>query len=299
MTEMISGMPLVSVLMTVYNRGKYLEAAISSVLASSFMEFELIIVDDCSDDNSREIALKYASKDHRIKFYQNEQNLGDYHNRNKAASYATGKYLKYVDADDLIYPWCLEVWVREMEKYPSAGFSLESVLNDTDKPLPELLDPYEAYLRNFFQYHFLHKAPTSSMIRTDIFRKHNGFSGKRMVGDMEFWLKLSAHENVLIVPNGLTWYRKHDAQESVLLRGSSLTRFLYLEVALESMNDSACPLDTVQKNRVIRRMKKQQGRSIIRSLFIERKPREAVEKMRRSNISFFSALRYSYLKEGE
>src|SRR5690606_2521559 len=97
--------PLVSVLMTVYNREKYIAEAIKSVLASTYQNWELIIVDDQSMDNSVAIAQSFAQKDPRIQVHVNKENLGDYPNRNRAASYAKGKYLKYVDSDDLIYPY--------------------------------------------------------------------------------------------------------------------------------------------------------------------------------------------------
>ena len=103
--------PIASILTTVYNREKYIAACIDSVLASSYQDWELIIVDDVSTDASVAIAKSYEKKDPRIKVYVNEKNLGDYPNRNKAASYAKGKYLKYLDADDIIYPHGLEVMV--------------------------------------------------------------------------------------------------------------------------------------------------------------------------------------------
>lgn len=89
--------PLVSILMTAYNREKYIAEAIESVLASTYTNFELIIVDDCSADRTLEIAKSYEEKDKRIKIYINEKNLGDYPNRNKAASLAKGVYLKYLE----------------------------------------------------------------------------------------------------------------------------------------------------------------------------------------------------------
>ena len=95
---MMSRKPKVSVLTTCFNREKYLTACIDSVLASSYHDWELIIVDDVSTDTSVAIAKSYEKKDARIKVYVNAQNLGDYPNRNKAASYAKGKYIKYLDA---------------------------------------------------------------------------------------------------------------------------------------------------------------------------------------------------------
>ena len=69
--------PLVSVLMTAYNRGKFIAEAINSVLNSSYTHFELIIVDDCSTDNTVVIAQSFAAYDNRVKVFQNEKNLGD------------------------------------------------------------------------------------------------------------------------------------------------------------------------------------------------------------------------------
>lgn len=73
---------IVSVLMTSYNREKYVAEAIESVIAQTFTEWELIIVDDQSKDATVSIAKDYAKKDSRIKVYINNHNLGDYPNRN-------------------------------------------------------------------------------------------------------------------------------------------------------------------------------------------------------------------------
>jgi len=85
---MMSRNPKVSILTTVYNREKYIAACIDSVLASSYKDWELIIVDYLSCDASVAIARAYEQKDARIKVYVNDKNLGHYPNRNKAASYA-------------------------------------------------------------------------------------------------------------------------------------------------------------------------------------------------------------------
>ena len=131
--------PLVSILTTVYNREKYLAACIESVLASCFQDWEMIIVDDQSKDNSVAIAQQYAAKDRRIYVYVNEINLGDYPNRNKAATYAKGKYLKYLDADDLIYPHSLEVMIAAMEQFSEADFGTQYNIRECHQPYPFLV----------------------------------------------------------------------------------------------------------------------------------------------------------------
>ena len=102
--------------MTAYNRQDYIAEAIESVLASTYKNFELIISDDCSSDQTLEIARGFALKDERIKVFVNEKNLGDYPNRNKAASYARGKYIQYIDSDDLLH---------NLEIFPSYQLLLE------------------------------------------------------------------------------------------------------------------------------------------------------------------------------
>ncbi len=75
---------LISILMTAYNREHYITEAIESVLASTYQNWELIIVDDGSKDDTVSIAKSYAAEDARIKVHVNEKNLGDYPNRNRA-----------------------------------------------------------------------------------------------------------------------------------------------------------------------------------------------------------------------
>ena len=88
--------------MTAYNREQYIAEAIESVLASTFQDFELIIVDDCSTDATVTIARKYEQQNIRIKVYVNEVNLGQFKNRNKAVSFANGTYIKFFDSDDIM-----------------------------------------------------------------------------------------------------------------------------------------------------------------------------------------------------
>ena len=210
--------PLVSVLMTSFNREKYIAEAIESVLASTYQNFELIVVDDRSRDNTVKIAMSYAEKDKRVKVYINEINLGDYPNRNKAASYAKGKYLKYVDADDLIYPWGLQILVEMMECYPDAGFGLCSLDQNIHEPFPILLTPAEAYNYHYFGPGLFNKSPLSAIIKRDVFIKEEGFKSIRMAGDFEMWHRLAKKYPVIMMLHGIIWYRKHAEQEMISYR---------------------------------------------------------------------------------
>lgn len=240
MTEMSTkDWPLVSVLMTSYNREKYIGEAISSVLASTYTNFELIIVDDLSRDKTVSIAREYASKDSRVKIYVNEQNLGDYPNRNKAASYAKGKYIKYVDADDMIYPWGLEIMVDSMEKFQAAGYGLCSFDPDAHKIFPFQLSQAEAYMQHYSGKGIFSRAPLSSIIRRDAFEAVGKFSPIRMSGDYEMWHKLSLHYPVVIMQQGVVWYRRHDSQE---MNRHKEFEFGYSKISLDYLQHPSCPL---------------------------------------------------------
>ncbi|HEY9362654.1 MAG TPA: glycosyltransferase family A protein [Chitinophagaceae bacterium] len=259
-------LPLVSVLMTAYNREKYIGEAIESVLASSYQNIELIITDDCSKDQTFEIATAYANIDKRVKPFLNQKNLGDYPNRNKAASHASGKYIKYLDSDDLIYPYSLEIMVYAMEKFPEAGLGLCAMQGN--KPLPILLTSREAYLEHFFGGSHFDRAPASSIICKKCFDKAGGFSGERMIGDMQLWFKLSRYNPIVKIQRDLTWNREHEGQESKSNYAKSYNE-LTKKVIEDALLHPDCPLTETDKINVRSHLQKQHfKKQILESKFL-------------------------------
>ncbi|MFZ4770697.1 MAG: glycosyltransferase family 2 protein, partial [Ferruginibacter sp.] len=201
-----------SVLMTSFNREAYIGEAIASVLTSTYTNFELIIVDDCSTDNTVEIAKSWATKDERIKVFVNEKNLTQFANRNKAASYARGVFIKYLDSDDIIYPYSLQVMVEGMQQFPEAalGFCLK---NTTALfLLPYALKPREAYQQHFFGGGLLFVGPSGLIIRKDAFEEVNGFEEFGMPSDNHLTLKIAGRYPVVVMARDLFWWRLHDGQ---------------------------------------------------------------------------------------
>ena len=115
--------PLVSVVTPFHNTANYLEQCIQSVLAQSYPHFEYILLDNCSTDGSGEIAEKYARLDSRIRWLRNSRLLPQVQNYNRAIAEISqaGRYLKLVQADDSIFPLCLELMVRAFEESESIG----------------------------------------------------------------------------------------------------------------------------------------------------------------------------------
>ncbi len=254
--------PLVSVLMTAYNREKYIAAAIESVLVSTYTNWELIIVDDRSKDKTVEIAKQYEIKDSRIKIFINDKNLGDYPNRNKAASYAKGKYLKYIDADDLIYPWGLELLVKMMEQFPTSGWGLCS-FPQVEKPYPFVLTPKEAYMYNYFESGIFHKAPLSAIIKRITFEEIGGFADIRMAGDFEMWHRLAQKYNVVLMPDGIVWYRKHGEQEIKHYR-----QFIpvYEKIRIAYLVNDNCPIDKNVAKEILRTTKRKFAKEVFKGI---------------------------------
>ncbi|MDQ6609104.1 MAG: glycosyltransferase [Bacteroidota bacterium] len=244
--------PVVSVLTTSYNREKYIAQTIESVLASTFGNFEIIISDDGSNDATVDIARHYAEKDSRIRVYVNEKNLGDYNNRNKAATFAKGKYIKYVDSDDLIYEHTLEVMVRFMERFPAAGFGLCTAA-ERDRPLPIMVEPAQAYREHFGGEGHFFRAPASSIIKREAFEKVGGFSGKRMIGDNELWFKLARTYPMVKLVTGLSWDRLHGEQERFSAYALNYQKMLY-DVVMEALTHNDCPLPEEERLEVIKKV---------------------------------------------
>lgn len=249
---MPNDIPAVSVLMTAYNRQKFISDAVESVLASTLSSFELIVVDDCSSDRTAEIAKEYEGRDPRVRLVRNETNLGDYANRNRAASYARGEYLKYVDSDDIIYPHGLEVMVRCMEAWPDAGFGVSAVPDEAG-PCPRFLTPLEAYRENYFRRDLLGRAPGSAIIRRSAFEAVGGFSGRRQIGDHELWLKMARKFAVVKMPTDLLWDRQHGEQEKHYDRLVEKA-IMHEDVAIAALHADDCPLDHAERKAALARI---------------------------------------------
>ena len=115
--------PKISLIMSVYNGEDYLAETVESVLCQTFTEWEFIIINDCSTDNTSKILAEYASKDARVKVHTNKTNLRLPSSLNKALSLAEGKYIARMDADDICMPDRLQKQYDFMEANPNVDLS--------------------------------------------------------------------------------------------------------------------------------------------------------------------------------
>lgn len=204
-------MPEVSVLMPVYNVQQYVAEAIESILNQTFSDFELIILDDCSVDNTTEIVKSYS--DPRIIYHRNNINIGLAENLNIGLKIASGTLIARMDGDDISLPTRLQVQVDFLENNPdidlcSCGMILFGPENKTwirDR------DPEQVKISMMFYSAILH---ASSVFRKKSFEKHNlvynpdAFPAE----DYDLWSRAVFHCKLLNIPDVLYQYRIHDKQ---------------------------------------------------------------------------------------
>lgn len=203
--------PLVTVITVTYNSGNYVKDTISGVLQQDYPSIEYIIGDDCSSDNTWAVINEF--QDPRIKAYRNSENLKEYNNRNKALNKASGKYLIFVDGDDIIYPHAIRTFVYYLEKFPKACMAIQKgYFNNVIFPI--LLEPRESYINYFFgEQNLMMSSFASNFFRTDLLQSYQ-LSTEYLSGDDEVRLRLAANFPILYIPGWLTWPRETPGQAS-------------------------------------------------------------------------------------
>lgn len=208
--------PMVSVLIPTYKKAYFLGEAIESVLSQTFSDFELIIVDDCSNDNTREIVSKYLY-DKRIFFYENEKNLGIGGNWNKTLSLSSGKYIKFLMADDKFESSLLEKYVDVMEKNDEISLvtSFRGLFGDIKdiikQPITGLVDGPTA-IDLFLKYGNWIGEPTTVMFRRDNIWVGLFKTEYKFFLDIDMWIRQLATGSIYIIPEVLSWFRQHKGQ---------------------------------------------------------------------------------------
>src|ERR1022692_4005033 len=130
--------PKVSVLIPTYNYARFLPEAIAAAQAQDFPDFELLIVDDCSQDNSAEVAAKLSARDPRIRLFVNAGNLGMVENWNHCLALAKGEYVKFLFGDDtLMNRQALAKMAAMLDQNPAAALAVAAriVLDEKSNPV--------------------------------------------------------------------------------------------------------------------------------------------------------------------
>lgn len=260
---MTSQAPIVSILVTVYNRERYLGDALKSVATSFYREFEVIVVDDCSTDRSFAIAENFATQDSRFRVYRNEKNLGQFGNRNRAAELANGKYIKYLDSDDILYKYSLGTMLESIAAHPNAACAISSPQIDPSAPYPVVMPSLEAYRAEFLGRGCLSAGPSGSIICREQFLAVGGYREVGVVGDIDLWYRLSATNYTVLMQPALVWWRRHNTQAFSSNNAEEDYLVGEFKITMDALSSNANPLDSIETRRAIRRKKQHFARKLI------------------------------------
>jgi glycosyltransferase involved in cell wall biosynthesis len=205
--------PKVSVVTVTFNRQDFIREAIESVLAQSFTNWELIIVDDASTDNTKSVVDEYIAKDSRIRYFKNEKNLGIAKTRNKGLELARGEYIAPLDSDDV---WLdknkLQKQVEFLDinqDYALLGGGIMHI-DAKSKNIKKVLYPvYDSTIRNIILQ--FNPFPQSSLLyRKKVALECGGYSENyKICDDYDLWLKMGLKHKFTNIPQVLAGYRVH------------------------------------------------------------------------------------------
>ena len=209
---MLQNSPLVSVIALCYNHGKFVDECLQSVVNQTYSPIELIIVDDFSEDNSREKILNFCEKNLFTQYTFNKENLGNCRSFNQGLKIAKGKYIIDLSTDDVLKPDRIREQVEKFEESEKIGV----VTSDA-----EYIDENSNWLGNFYQkteplkagkmYDSLLKSssilPSSMMIRKAILDELGGYDETLAYEDFDFWVRSSRICEYAYVPKILVQQR--------------------------------------------------------------------------------------------
>ncbi len=183
--------PLVSVIIPTHNRANMVSRAIESVLNQTYKNLELIIVDDCSEDNTGEVVRKYKDLDNRVSYWRNEPNIGPGASRNLGVSKAKGQLVAFLDDDDEWLPFKLELQAPVAQNYSVVGSLL--TYDYRPKNHHKTMDNKPGIKQvTLAEYAFERKglAPSAMVIKTEYFRSVGGFDPSKGCDGIDLGIRL-------------------------------------------------------------------------------------------------------------
>lgn len=227
--------PEVSIVIPVYNGEKFIEKCLKSALDQSFSNIEIVIVDDCSNDNTFSKIKKYLREDRRINYLKNDMNLGLAMNWNRCLEHTRGNWIKFLFQDDLLHPDCIEKMLQSTKESINGTFP-RFIIGERDFIVE---DGVSEILKNYYEQHILRLRdifentvisqsdfsnalkkvglginfigePTSVMLKRDIFCDYSLFNANLVhLCDLEYWTRIGTNEDFVYIPEPISSFRVH------------------------------------------------------------------------------------------
>ena len=208
---------LVSIVTPVYNGGRFLRECIESALSQTHGDFEYIILDNASTDDTRAIVQEFAARDGRIRVFRNDHTLPPIENWNRAVALISGssEFFKILHADDVIYPQCLGKMIEAAKIDPSIGI-VGALRLRGDRieceglPTDRMAFGGSAVARLFLRQEIFALAPTSGLVRSALVRARRPFYRPDLLhADIAAYLDMLDRTNFAFVHEVLTFSREH------------------------------------------------------------------------------------------
>lgn len=217
--------PLISVIIPNYTHAQYLDERIQSIINQTFQDFEIIILDDCSPDDSKVIIEKYRNHPKVSNIIYNEMNSGStFIQWNKGFSFAKGEYIWIAESDDFCDEKILETLIKYISDSPQnvLAFTRSQFVDSIGKIIPPIIETKEDIIvsgENFISFYMtcgnkiwnassaIFKKSILNMISCD-------YMNYKAAGDRLFWIEIARHGNVIMVNKPLNYFRQHEQKVS-------------------------------------------------------------------------------------
>lgn len=205
--------PTVSVLLPVYNGERFLAEAIESILTQTYSDFELIVVDDGSEDGTAEIIREYAGRDERIRCFQLTENQGQASALNLGLAEARGEYVAKMDSDDISLPRRLAIQMEFLQSNPEIGVvgAQRMQVDEKLQPLRDIDFPlrHAHIVMNLF-FGAWSIGGGEAVFRRQVLTALGGFDVDFILGDWELYCRMVERARFANVPERLYWARRHE-----------------------------------------------------------------------------------------
>lgn len=211
---------LISIVLPIYNGEKYMCESIDSVINQTYQNWELLILDDCSSDNTSNIAQEYVKRDKRISYYRNEKNLRLPRNLNKGFSLARGDYLTWTSDDNRYKPTALEKMYDALQKKRKAQFVFAScrIIDGNGKEIEYIMVNERSKKR------IVGENPVGAcfMYTRTVYEKIGNYNPDlTLVEDYDYWQRIFGYFETVALEEILYEYRWHDgALTSTMKQGT-------------------------------------------------------------------------------
>jgi glycosyltransferase involved in cell wall biosynthesis len=236
-------MSSIDVVVPCYNYGRYLSQCVRSVLSSEGPETRVLIIDDCSSDDSAEIAAALAESDHRIGLRRHTVNQGHIKTYNEGLDWASSDYLLLLSADDWVLPGALGRAVEVLDADPSVGFVWGPALFVRDGQPTEPDEPPRPGWHVISGIEFLYSIAyrnivhtCTAVVRTSVQKQVGGYlETLPHAGDLEMWMRIALHARVGYVNACQGVYRQHVSNMSTAYYRRMIADFEQRKIVLDTL----------------------------------------------------------------